>query len=220
MPTIRRLKISLPVKNLSYSARKRGTRSRKRSVSARLVRELARNAADADVVERLARAADLVEDIEDVLAVAEAVEHARGRAEVVGERADADQMAVDAVEFRHDHADELRAARHLEPCELLDGACKAEIVVHRRDVVEPVRIGEPLHVGARLQEFLDAAMQVTEHRLGLYDAFAVERELHLQDAVRRRVLRPHVEKIRFCPLHASASFRVPMRIALGGAGFL
>ena len=42
-----------------------------------------------------------------------------------------------------------------------------------------------------LGDFLVVAMEVAEDRLELDDAFAVEHDVHAEDAVRGRMLRPH-----------------------------
>ena len=167
-------------------------------------------------MEGLARAADEIEDVEDLLAVTEAVEHPRRRAEIVRERPDKDQMAVDAIEFRHDDANVLRARRCLNPCKLLHGKRIAKIVVHGGNVVQTIRVGQPLRIRPIFEQLFDTAMEVAHDRRCLDDALAVEFELHLQHAVRRGVLRPHVERIGLAAYHQISSLR--MRGMFGGGG--
>ena len=167
-------------------------------------------------MEGLTRAADEVEDVEDLLAVAETVKHARRRTEIVCKRPDEDEVTVDPIEFRHNDADVLRARCRLDARELLDGECIAEVVVHRRDVVEAICIGQPLHIRPILKQLFDAAMQIAHDRRRLHNALAVQFQLHLQNAVRRGVLRPHVERIGLASDHQYPSFR--MRGMFGGGG--
>src|SRR4029077_20906995 len=53
--------------------------------------------------------------------------------------------------------------------------------------------GRELLVCAVLANLFHAAMQVADHTLGTYHLFPVQLEDHAQHAVRRGVLRPHVE---------------------------
>ena len=181
-----------------------------------LGRDVFLDPADADVVEGLPCTADEVENVEDLLAVAETVKHPRRRAQIVCKRPDEDQMAVDAVQLRHNDTDVLRTRRCLDARELLDRKRIAEVVVHRRDVVEAIRIGQPLHIRPILEQLFDAAMQIAHDRRRLDNALAVQFQLHLQHAVRRGVLRPHVERIGLASDHQTPSFR--MRGMFGGGG--
>ena len=63
------------------------------------------------------------------------------------------------------------------------------LLVHRRDVVEPVEIGHVLQIGARLHQLLGAAMQQADMRIDALDHLAVELQHQAQHAVRRRMLR-------------------------------
>ena len=50
-----------------------------------------------------------------------------------------------------------------------------------------------MRVHAVLGDLLHAAMEITDVAIEIHDGFAVELENHAQHAVRRRVLRPHVQ---------------------------
>ena len=159
------------------------------------VGQVVAHAAEAEVVEHHARAADRLEQVEDLLAVAERVEdqgRAQGR-EVGGERADADLVAGDAVELGHDHADDFGAARGPDAGELLDRHDVAPLAVHAGDVLGAVDDRDVLVVGALLGDLLFAAMQVADHRDDVFDELAVEGDDEAQHAVRRGMLRPHVD---------------------------
>ncbi len=67
------------------------------------------------------------------------------------------------------------------------------LLVHRRDVVEPVEIGDRLQIGLVLDQLFGAAMQKPDMRIDALDHFAVELEHEPQHAVRRRMLRPEID---------------------------
>src|SRR5208337_143458 len=67
------------------------------------------------------------------------------------------------------------------------------LLVHRRDVVEPVEIGDRLQVGFVFDELLGGAMEQTEMRVDALDQLAVELQDHAQHAVCRRVLGSEID---------------------------
>ena len=67
------------------------------------------------------------------------------------------------------------------------------LLVHRRDVVEPVEIRDRLQIGLVLDQLLGAAMQQADVRIDPLDDLAVELEHEAQHAVRGRMLRPEVD---------------------------
>ena len=67
------------------------------------------------------------------------------------------------------------------------------LLVHRRDVVEAVEIGDRLEVGLGLDQLLGAAMQQADMRIDAVDNLAVELEHEAQHAVGRRMLRPEID---------------------------
>ena len=87
-----------------------------------------------------------------------------------------------------------RAARDRDAEQTLDRERVGVLLVHRRDVVEPVEIGHVLQIGARLHQLLGAAMQEADMRIDAFDHFAVELENEPQNAMRRRMLRPEVDR--------------------------
>ena len=78
--------------------------------------------------------------------------------------------------------------------QLLDRQRVGVLLVHRRDVVEPVEIGHVLQIGARLHQLLGAAMQQADMRIDALDHLAVELQHQPQHAVRRRMLRPEIDR--------------------------
>ena len=93
-----------------------------------------------------------------------------------------------------EHADELRPARNRNAEQPLDRERVGVLLIHRRDIVEPIEIGHVLQIGARLHQLLGAAMQEADMRVDALDHFAVELEHQAQHAVRRRMLRPKVDR--------------------------
>ena len=67
------------------------------------------------------------------------------------------------------------------------------LLVHRRDIVEPVEIGHRLQVGLVLDQLLGAAVQQPDMRIDALDDLAVELQHQPQHAVRGRMLRPEVD---------------------------
>ena len=67
------------------------------------------------------------------------------------------------------------------------------LLVHRRDIVEPVEIGQRLQIGLGLDQLLGAAMQQADMRVDALDDFAVQLQHKAQHAMRRRMLRAEVD---------------------------
>jgi hypothetical protein len=82
---------------------------------------------------------------------------------------------------------------NLEIRDFFDGQAVADVVVHRREVVVAIGVGHKAVVGHRLADLLGAAMDVADIGARRGDDLAVGRDHHAQHAVRRRVLRPHVD---------------------------
>ncbi len=67
------------------------------------------------------------------------------------------------------------------------------LLIHRRDVVEPVEIRDRLQIGLLLDQLLGAAMQQPDMRIDALDDLAVKLQHEAQHAVRRRMLRPEID---------------------------
>ena len=93
------------------------------------------HAANGEITHRHACAAGLVEDIIDELALTESVEERCGSALVHCQAAVAEQVARDAHELVHHHADELGTVRHLQSHGLLDAQAQAVAVDVGRHIV-------------------------------------------------------------------------------------
>ena len=155
----------------------------------------------ADLMEAVeqARAGQRLEQIQDQLALADAVEKdrraaAERAAHVHAPRAEPEAVRRDALQFGDQHAQVLRALRHLDLRDPLGGHHVRQLARHRGDVVGLRRDRRVLRVGQRLGQLLVAAVQVADHRIDADDRLAFERENRAEHAVRRRVLRAHVHR--------------------------
>ena len=77
--------------------------------------------------------------------------------------------------------------------QLLDREAVGMLLVHRRDIVEPVEIGQRLQIGLGLDQLLGAAMQQADMRVDALDDFAVQLQHKAQNAMRRRMLRAEID---------------------------
>jgi hypothetical protein len=103
-------------------------------------------------------------------------------------------MRQQAADLAIKHSDELAAPRNRNAEQPLDRQRISVLLIHRRDIVEPIQIGHVLQVRARLHEFLGAAMQEADMRVDPLDHLAVKLEHKAQHAMRRRMLRPEVNR--------------------------
>ena len=67
------------------------------------------------------------------------------------------------------------------------------LLIHRRDVIEPVEIRDRLQISLLLDQFFGAAMQEADMRIDALDDLAVEFEHQAQHAMRGRMLRPEID---------------------------
>ena len=104
-------------------------------------------------------------------------------------------MVPDARQLGEEHAQILRADRHLEVEQLLDREHIAVLHAHRRAIIEPVEIGQRLQIGLVLDQLLGAAVEQADVRIDPLDDLAVELHHQPQHAVRRRVLRAEVDRV-------------------------
>ena len=105
-------------------------------------------------------------------------------------------MIGDARDLADDHADVLRALGDLlgDAEQLLDRHRVADVVEHRRDVVEAIGVGEDLRPGRALRLLLEAAVQVADLDVGAGDALPLDLQHHAHGAVHGRVRGAHVQR--------------------------
>jgi hypothetical protein len=135
-----------------------------------------------------------LEHVEDLLPVAEAVPEHRHGPDVERAGPEPHEVRHDAVEFEVDDAQVLRPRRDVEADELLDGAAVGHRVEVVGEVVHPLDDGDDLPVVLVLGGLLDAGVDVADDRLHVPHDLALERAQQPQDAVRRGMVRAHVER--------------------------
>ena len=79
------------------------------------------------------------------------------------------------------------------PSSFSTASAEGMLLVHRRDIVEPVEIADRLQIGLVLDQLLGAAMQQADMRIDALDNLAVEFQHQAQHAVGRRMLRAEID---------------------------
>ena len=181
-------------------------------------RQVARNAADARVAGGEPRAGQGFDQIINLFALGEGVQENRQRADIHRERAQPEQMRGDAGEFAADDADVLAARRQVlvDPVQFFHRERVGDVVGQRREIIQPIRVGDELGVGHVLGDFFIAAMEITDVGSGLGDDLAVQFQHDAQHAVRGGMRRPHVQD-HFLALHVR-QFRRRRGHGSGGRG--
>ena len=100
-------------------------------------------------------------------------------------------MVLQPGQFRENQTQVFRALRHFDPRELLDTERVGPVVGHRTKIIEPVRVRHRAEVTGVLANFFVVPMQVTEDRFEFAHHFAIERDVHPEDAMGGGMLRPH-----------------------------
>jgi hypothetical protein len=100
-------------------------------------------------------------------------------------------VILQAGEFAGDDAEVFGAFRDFDAGKFLDGERVAPVVGDGADVVEAVGVRHRAEEGLVLGDLLVIPVEVAEDRLEPDDDFAVEDDVHAEDAVGRRVLRAH-----------------------------
>ena len=155
--------------------------------------QIAIDAAEPIVVRVHSLAGDRLVELHQLLALLEHPQERRHRPDVERHGGDVEQMAEDAGDLVEQHPDVLCPDRHLDAEQLLDREHEAVLLHHRRDVLEPVEVGDALQVRADLDELLGAAMQEPDVRVGPLDHLAVHLQDEAEHTVRGRVLRAEVD---------------------------
>ena len=160
-----------------------------------VARQVGGNATGADVGAVHPQSGDRLEDAQDQVALPEPEEHHRHRAEFHPAGGQCDQMRGDAVEFHHHHPDHRGALRDVvgDTEQPFDTQAVGSLVEKRRQVVHPGHERHALRPGAVLEVLLDAGVQIADAATGFDDRLAFDLQDQPQHAVRRGVLRAHVD---------------------------
>ena len=158
-----------------------------------LRRQILMHASRAEIGRVHAAAARPLIEHHQLLAFLEAPERRRERAHIHGLGGDVEEMRKQPADLGIEHADELGAFRHRDADELLHRERISVLLVHRRDVVEAVEIGQRLEIGLVLDQLLGAAVEQADMRIDPFDDLAVELEHEAQHAMGGRMLRPKID---------------------------
>jgi len=158
-------------------------------------RQIARQPPNARIGGGEPRPRQRLAQVVNLFALGEGMEEDRHRPAVHRVAADAQQMRRKARQLGADHADILAARRQLplQAQQFLDRQRVGDVVGHRRQVIQPVRVGNELGVGAILGDLLVAAVQVADLGPHPGNPLAVQFDHQAQHPVRGRVRRPHVQ---------------------------
>ena len=148
-----------------------------------LRRQVLMHAADAEIRRMHARAGGALIKHHQLFALFETPQRRGQRADVHRLRGDVEQMRQDAADLAIEHADQLPAARHLDAEQLFRREAERVLLIHRRDVVEPVEIRDRLQIGLVLDQLFGAAMQAG--RYADRRARRLRRRAQAPDAARR-----------------------------------
>src|ERR1700722_6590829 len=157
-------------------------------------RQILVDAAGEEVARVHARPAGAFVEDHQPLALLESPENRRQRADVHRLGRDLQEMRKEAADLAIKDTDKLGPSRNRDAEQPLDRERICVLLIHRRDIVEPIEIGHVLQVGARLHELFSAAMQEADMRVDPLDHLAVELEHQAQHAMRSRMLRPEVDR--------------------------
>jgi hypothetical protein len=117
------------------------------------------------------------------------------RAEVERVRTDPHQVVQDARDLVEHRPDPLRALRCFDPEQALDREHVGVLVAHHRHVIQAIHVADRLVERLGFGEFLGAAMQEADVRIGALHDLAVHLQDQAQHAVRGRMLRTEVERV-------------------------
>src|SRR5215203_2137174 len=98
-------------------------------------------------------------------------------------------MGQQPPDFVVEHADELPSLGHRDAEQLLNRKAKGVLLVHRRDIVEPVEVGDGLQVRLVLDELFGSAVEKPNVRVDPLDDLAIKLENKTEHAVGCRMLR-------------------------------
>ena len=152
------------------------------------------HAAKAEISSMHARARGALVEHHQLFALFKAPQRRGQRADVHRLRGDVEQVRKNAADLAIEHADQLAAARHRDAEQLFRSQAERMLLVHRRDIIEPVEIRDRLQIGLLLDQLFGAAVKQADMRIDPRDDFAVELQHQTQNTVRRRMLRPEVDR--------------------------
>ena len=126
-------------------------------------------------------------------ALFKAPERRRQGTDIHGLRRDIQQMRQKPPDFRKQDPDQLRPPWHGNPQKFLNRKRVSMLLIHRRDIIEPVKIRHRLQIRLRLDQLLRAAMKQSDMRINALDDLAIKLQHKTQHAMGRRMLRSEID---------------------------
>src|SRR5436305_474875 len=102
-------------------------------------------------------------------------------------------MGKQASDFTEEHADQLATPRHFEPDQPFRREAERVLLVHRRDIIEPVKIPDRLQIGLIFDQLFGAAMKQSDVRIDPANNLTLEFQYKAKNAVRRGMLRAEID---------------------------
>src|SRR6185437_2162520 len=155
--------------------------------SKKIERLLQRQSANADVAGHHSLAADCFKEPQDFFTLAEGIKKNGQRTNVHGVGTQPDQVRVEPCQLREHYPHPLRLGWNFEIEKLLHGQGIAQVVDHRRQIVDAVCERDHLVIKLGLTGFLDARVQVSDFGIEPDYGFAVDFEHEAQHAMRGRM---------------------------------
>ena len=152
------------------------------------------HAADAEIGRMHARARGALVEHHELFALLETPQRRGERADIHCLGGDVEEVRQQPADLAKEHADELCASRYLQPKQLFRRQAERMLLIHRRDIVEPVEIRNRLQISLLLDQLLGAAVQKPDMRIDALHHFAIELEHQAQHAVGRRMLRAEIDR--------------------------
>src|SRR5262249_31190743 len=123
------------------------------------------HATDAEIVRMHAGTRGALIESHQLLAFLESPERRGERTDIQRLRGHVEEVGQQSPDLAIENANELRALGELQAEQLLSRQAECMLLVHGRDVVEPVEIGKRLQIRLMFDQFLGPAMQETDMRI-------------------------------------------------------
>ena len=157
-------------------------------------RQIVRHAADAEPGRVHTETGNRFHQIVDFLTVGKGEEDRRHRADVLNERGDVQQVAVNTEQFRQHHANHINAIRDGDACQFLNGQHVWHFVHAAAEVFDTVGIRNVAVPGLTLAHLLGTTVVIADVRHAVDNLFAVKLKDNTECTVRRRVVWTEVKE--------------------------
>ncbi len=156
-------------------------------------------AAKAHVVAHHPRTGELLEQVQNFFALAEGIHQRRPAcSHLLNQKTDRRSVVLHPRQLAKNHPQIFGPLRNRLPGQLLYRQCVSPVVGQRAHVVQPIGEWHRAQVADPFGNLLVIAMQIAEDRLQPDHPLPVQGHIHAEDAVRRRVVRPHGHFQQLC----------------------